>query len=486
MNHPVRDEASAESRRIIGNIFSLGSGEIIARLVGFLGVAYLARRLEPAGFGMIGFASALFAYLALGVTAGFNEVGAREVARRPEDASSIAASVILIRTVLTFVAFAALGVVVWFLDKPPTLKWVIVLMGLSFFSLALDTSWVYKGLERGFPVSVALITGQLLFVGIILLAVKGPNDVKLVPVAQFIGEMVAAITLVVPILRLGEIKLDVRRGLSLLRSSGLRMLTRVLRTLIYTFDVVLIGFLLGERQVGLYSAPYRICFLFVAIAATVQISYLPALSRAFKQSSTATSEVVGRSMGISAAIAAPVVAGGVILAAPLLQTLFGLEYVEGANAFRLLLLSVGFIFLHAAIYNLLLAADLLKTEVVITSFAAAVFVIFALVLIPRYGIVAAGFCTALAEGLVLFAGLAVVYRRGIRLNLRSIVRPIFASVAMAATLKLLGGGHSLVLYLPVGLSSYLLALIILRGVPQDAQPFLRNMVASASGWRGRS
>ncbi len=435
---------------------------------------------------MIGFASALFGYLALGVTAGFNEVGAREVARRPQDAGSIAASVILIRTVLTFGALTALAITAWCLDKPLSMKLVIVLMGLSFFSLALDTSWVYKGLERGFPVSVALIIGQLLYVGIVLLVVRGPEDVTLVPVAQFAGEMVAAIALAIPILCLGKIKLDVRSGLSLLRSSGLRTVTRMLRTLIYTFDVVVIGLLLSEKQVGLYSAPYRICFLFIAIAATVHVSYLPALLRAIQQGPRAACDVAERSLSTAAALAAPIVVGGALLAAPLLQTLFGSEYVEGANAFRLLLLSVGFIFLHAAIYNLLLAADLLKTEVVITGFAAAVNVTLVLILIPRYGIVGAGFCTALAEGLVLLAGLAVVYQRGIRLNLRSIVRPILAAVAMGATLKLLGGGHGLVLYLAVGLSAYLLALIILRGVPEDAQPFLRNMVASASGWRGRS
>ncbi|MBA2524888.1 MAG: flippase [Pyrinomonadaceae bacterium] len=483
--HPAKAGASAESRIIVSNILSLGSGEIVARLIAFLGSAYLARRLEPAGFGMISFAAALFGYLALGVTAGFNDVGAREVARRPQDASSIAASVILLRTVLACFALAALGVLVWFLHKPPTLKLVIVLMGFSLFSLALDTSWAYKGLERSFPVSIALVVGQVLFVGLVLVFVKGPEDVAIVPVAQFVGEIAAALLLLVPILRTGKVRLDIREGLKLLRSSGLRTVTRILRTLIFTFDLVLIGFLLGERQVGLYSAPYRICFLFVAIAVTVHVSYMPALSRAFKQGPMAISDVARRSMGISAAIAAPMVVGGALLAAPLLQTFFGLEYVEGANAFRLLLLSIGLIFIHSTIYNLLLVSDLLRIEVGITAFAAAVNIVLVLMLVPRYGIVGAAFCTAVAEGIVLLMGLTITHRRGITFNVRYLVRPILAAGLMGIVLVLMGSGHSLLLYLPIGVMTYLLALIILRGVPEDAQPFLHNMTAFASGLRGR-
>lgn len=485
MNHPAKAEASAEARRIISNIFSLGSGEILASIIAFLGTAYLARRLEPAGFGMISFASALFGYIALAVTAGFNDVGAREVAFHPEETSSIAATVILLRTVLAFFALAALGALVWFLDKPPTLKLVIVLMGFSLFSLALDTSWVYKGLERGFPVSLALITTHLLFVGMILLTVKGPEDVTLVPVAQFAAQMLAAILLAVPILRMGKVRLDIQKGLKLLRSSGLRTVTRMLRMLIYTFDVVLIGFLLGERQVGLYSAPYRICFLFVGIAVTVHISYLPALSRAFKQGPMATSEVARRSMGISAAIAAPMVVGGAILAAPLLQTLFGFEYLEGADAFPLMILSIGLVFIQSTMRNLLLVSDRLKTEAGVIAFAAAVNIVLCLLLIPRYGIVGAAFSTALAEALVLLVGMAVVHHVGISLNLRPVVRPILAAGVMGIILVLMGSGHSLLLYLPIGVMTYLLALIILRGVPEDAQPFLHSMTAFASGLRGR-
>jgi O-antigen/teichoic acid export membrane protein len=475
-NDPTAISKSFDSEKIVGNILALGSGEIVARAIAFIGTAYLARELGAAGFGIIGFAMALCGYLSLTVYAGFDQFGAREVARRPHEASAIATSVILVRLALAFVALAAIGIVAWFLDKPSTVKLVVVLTGLSFFSLALDTSWVYKGLEWNNRVGLALVLGQVLYVGAVLLVVRGPGDVMLVPLAQFLGEMAAALLLAVSIFRLGEIKLDLREGLHILRNSGFLTLTRLLRTLIYTFDVVLLGFLLGEREVGLYTAPYRFCFLLLAIAAAIHISYLPALAQGRRQ----VGRIAERSLEFSSAVAAPMIVGGMILAGPLLNTLFGPEYVAGASAFRLLILSIGFIFIYGVIHNVLLVCDRMRIETWIMGSAAAFNVGLNFILIPRYGLVGAAFATVLAEGLVVCLGLITIHKIGVRMSFSLVLRPLLAAGVMGTVLLALGHGRGLVLYLGAGFIIYVFALSAFRGIPQDARPHLRKLSLFAS------
>ncbi len=370
---PNAVEKSSGSGKILGNILSLGSGVVIARVMAFIGTTYVARKLGPEQFGIIGFAAALFGYLALAVTAGFNDIGSREVARRPREASSIAASVIIIRLALAFIALIIIGAAAWSLNKPPTLKLVLVLMGLSFFSLALDVSWVYNGLEQNWRVSGALILSQALYVLTVLIAVNGPEDVIFVPFGLFLGELVAAVALGLPLFRSrGKVSLDLREGLHMLRSSSFMAVTRLMRTLMYTFDVVLIGFLLGEREVGLYTAPYRVCFLLVALAVAIQSSYLPAITRAFAENAQQVSYIAERSVTLATAVAAPMIVGGMVLSASLLQTVFGHQYIEGSEAFRLLILSTGFVFIHGAIHNILLAYDRLKIEMLIVAIAAVI------------------------------------------------------------------------------------------------------------------
>ena len=101
--------AADSDEKVIGNILSLGGGEILSRVIAFAGTAYLARMLEPEGFGVIGFTTAIFGYFQFSVAAGFHDVGAREVARRPQSASTIAASVILVSLALAASALAAVA-----------------------------------------------------------------------------------------------------------------------------------------------------------------------------------------------------------------------------------------------------------------------------------------------------------------------------------------------------------------------------------------
>jgi O-antigen/teichoic acid export membrane protein len=469
---------SSDSTKILGNILSLGIGEFLARLVAYIGIVYLARELGPAGFGIIGFATALYGYFSLPVYAGFADLGSREIARRPKEAQAIAISATLVRLILALVEVAALGTVAFLLNKPALVKLVAFLMGLCFFSLALDTSWVYKGLERNFRPGLALVVGQIVFVTILFFAVKGPGDVYLVPVAQFSGEMCAAILLAISILPLSVIKLDLREGWHILRSSGYLILSQLLRLIMFTFNIVLIGLLIGEREVGLYTAPYRLCFLLLNVAAAIRISYLPGLTRASTGGLARINEVAGRSVELSSAVSAPIVVGGIFAAAPLLKTLFGAEYVEGAQAFRLLLLSIGLIFISDVFQNILLVCDRLKVYLGAVGVAAAANVLFNLILIPRLGLAGAAAATVLAEGILLTLGLIAVYRIGARLPLAALWRPLLACAVMGVSLAVLGSNRALALYLTVGFFTYFLSLLLFRGIPQDARPHLLNLASS--------
>lgn len=469
-------------RKLFGNILSLGTSEIVARGIAFFGIAFIARKLSPEGFGIIGFATAVYSYLGLAVTAGFNDVGAREVASRPNEAANTAVNVSIVRFAIALTIFISVSLFVLLFEIRENTELVILLMSLSLFALAIDTSWVYKGLERNHRVGIAVILGQVLYVGALLLFVRDVNDVLIVPLAQFVGEMSAALLLLIPLLiPFGKINLNLLEGWRILRSSGYLTVTRMLRAIIYSFDIVLIGFWLGERAVGLYTAPYRICFVFVAIAAAIHISYLPSITRAFADGIEQAQEVANRAINLGATIAAPMVVGGMILAAPLLEFIFGAEYIEGAMAFRLLLLSIGFIFIHAVNHNLLLVSNRTRTEMNFYIIAAAINVGLNLIFIRRYGIVGAATVTALVEGLTLLMGLFVLYRAGIHLKvLQMMLPPVVASLLMGAVIIALGTGQMLFVLLAVGGVSYLVFLVIFSGMIKDTPLYRQHIKAFAN------
>jgi O-antigen/teichoic acid export membrane protein len=476
-NSATEPAIDASRNKILGNVFSLSAGDVLSRIIAFGGTAYLTRQLGPVGFGTVGFAIALASYFRLVATGGSDSMATREVARRPDDAATIAASVILVRLVFALLAVAGTAIIAWLIDKSPTTKLVIALSSLSFLNLAINTSWAYKGLERNRPVAVSMVLGQAIFVILVLLLVHGPDDVALVPVAQFVGEFLSVSLLAALILRVGAVKWHFTEGLRVLRSSGNLLASKILRTLIFNFDVLLLGFLLDEKQVGLYVAPYRFCFVLLAIAIAIHASYLPAFVRARGKEPDTLAEVTNRAMAFSAAVGAPLVVGGMVVARPLVSALFGPEYVGGATAFRLLILSIGLIFLHGHLHSVLLVLDRTSTELRIVAVATAANIVLNLLLIPVWGIAGAAANTVAAEGLILLLMAIVARRKGGHFHAGAICRPVLAAAMMGAVLLGLRTSDRLVVSLALGSVIYVVALLLFRGLPEDIRLGL---------WSGRS
>jgi O-antigen/teichoic acid export membrane protein len=473
-NSAVYDVTDTSRGKVLGNVFFLSAGDVLSRVIAFAGTAYLTRQLGPSGFGIIGFAMALASYLGLVATGGSNSMATREVARRPHNAATIAASVILVRLVFALLAMSAMAIIAWLIDKSFITKLVIALSGLSFLNLAIDTSWAYKGLERNRPIAVSMILGQTLFVSLVFVFVRRPDDVVSVPVAQFLGEFIGVSLLAVLILRAGPVNWNFSEGLRVLRSSRNLLATKILRALIFNFDVLLLGFLLGEKHVGLYVAPYRFCFVLLAIAVAIHASYLPAFVRAASKGPDTLAEITNRALAFSAAVGAPLVLGGMVVARPLLRALFGPDYVDGTTAFRLLILSIGLIFLHGHFSNVLLALDRTSIELRIIAAATAANIVLNFLLIPVWGITGAAASTVTAEGLILLLVLLVVRSKGGHFHAGAVCRPILAAMVMGAVLFGLRLNTELALSVALGSVVYAAALFLLRGIPEDIKLHLHR------------
>lgn len=428
---------AARPPTIVRNIAAIASGEVTARLVAFAATALLTRRLGPEGFGIVGFATAIAGYLTLAVNSGLNEVGGREVARDPGSARTVYAGVLTIRLAIAAAALLVLGVVSVLLPLEPRVRLVVFLSGLSFVSLAADPSWVYRGLER--PVGAAAqVLAQLLYVAGVATLVHDPSDVTRVPVAQFGGEIVAALVFGLPLLGWRWPGTAWALGRRLLASAGFLTASRVLRTLILTFDVVFLGFTVAAADVGLYTAAYRFCFLLMAIGGAVNAGYLPSFTRAAAEGPAAVRDLLSDALRTSLLIGAPLVAGSIAIAGPLLGLLFGRAFESGAPAFMLLLVSIGFYFVHGVLSNVFLVMHRTGLQAVLYGVAAALNVVTNLVAIPRYGIVGAAAATALAEATVVVLGFIAMRRLDVTPALRPLVAPVASAILMTILVVVVG------------------------------------------------
>jgi len=456
------------TQRVAGNFKALASGEILSRLVALAALVHLTRTLGPVKMGMIGFAAAICTFMSLAVQAGFRHVGTKAVAESPGQAAKIAASGTLVRLIVAVLAFSLILLGSFAL---PATGPVIVVTALLLFSLALDPTWVFKGLERNRQVGRALVVKQSIYVALVYTLVSEPADFIIVPACLFAADLAVSSYLLWSLLRGTKPSLSLTSGWGLLRDSVPVVGTGLFRHTIMTADVILIGIFLtgeaGNRALGLYTVPYSIVFMALALSSALHDSYRPAIVRAFREGRKSLHAACRGSLAASAAVGAPIVVGGVMVAKPLIGLVMGAEYVDGAAPFRIILASAGLLFLGGVLHNLFLASGRLATETRIHGLAALLNVCLNLFLIPRYGLMGAAWATLSAEACGLVGAGIVLKRAGDLAGMSAILRPLLAALIMGTVVGFVGVERSLALTIPVGVITYGLGLVALRAVPED-------------------
>ncbi|MEP6506855.1 MAG: glycosyltransferase [Gemmatimonadales bacterium] len=450
-------------RSSVGAFLPLASGEVAARGVAFIATAYLARRLGVNGFGDIAFAAAVIAQFGIALAAGIGEIGSREVARNADAVGRIAVAGMTVRLMAAALAIGIVLALAFLLPLDRAMRDVTALSTLFLIPLALDTGWVYKGLGSTRKIGVSLLLSEIATLALLVIFVRSESNILRVPGIQALGDMAAALFLVVPLLK-GRWRLPDRKSVILLsRTSGMNTVSRSLRTIMISFDLVLLGLMVNSFDVGLYSAAYRIVFFVMAIMFAAHVSFFPEMAR-LGTDPEKLSLVLSRSLGLSLAVVIPFAVGGILIASPLMALIFGDAYTEGALALRLLLLSLLVIGIHGTARNVFLAMQRIGTETAIMAAGVVVNIALNLSLIPHYGIRGAAFATVAGEGVILLLTIVALRRLGVRPRLHGAIAPIVGGIALGGALTGFGLARPVVQQVILGGGVYFIAFVAVHAI----------------------
>ena len=473
-------ETAPFARARFTSFVSLGAGELVSRVIAFIATATLTRRLGASGFGELAFAAAISGYLLLVPNAALQDLGARAVAQDPSNAARIGAEVTRVRVAISLLGTVAVSLLALGLPTSNTVKALVALSSLSVVGQALNASWVYKALERTASVGVALVITQLVTLLGVVLLIAHPGDLLRVPAVQGAGELAAAIVLL-PLIWRGWRGGSFQNGVRMLRGAGTVIVNRLLRSVIVSADMILLGFLAASADVGRYSAAYRVCFLLTAIATSAHAVFQPSLLRAHDDPDAA-SAVLTDSVALAGTVGMPLVVGGVIVAPDLLALLFGEPFRAAEGAFRILLIGMAMLFLHGTMQPAYLARRALTVQTAVIGGAAALNLGLNAVLIVPLGIVGAAIATAAAEAVILCAHIVILSRWKWRADFRVLSKPALAVAGMGVVMYLLPASWHVVVRMTAGGVAYLILLWGLGGIPaSQLSAFPRRLPGNRAG-----
>lgn len=418
------------------DLAGLFGADLASRLIPFLVLPVLTRRLGPEAFGQFAFASAAIGFFGLAASFGIIPYATRELAQcSPEERGSVVRSIVRLRWIGGISAFLVLLLVVRFFPLPLGTRRLLAIQGFGLLLAPFDLGWIFLAIGGVRRVAYANLVGQSVAAVSALILVKSPRDVS-VYVATGVIASVITIAVSYGFVRRVEpwaLRQGGKRAVpyrQILSEAGLLGLAS-LGSLVYNrADAVLLGFMVSASALGAYAAAYKLYELGLSAVLLASQAYFPHLARAAREEEGLT-ETAANYVKVAGTVAMAGTAATLAVAPEAIGLIFGQGYRVGGNALRILALA----FPLGALASLGAAAFLMAARrsgryASVVLMSGAINLLLNVLLIPRYGIQAAASTTVLSQA---FVALLAIAWRPLGVGLR-FLKPLVPAAAGAALL----------------------------------------------------
>ena len=456
--------------------FGLG-GRFAVLGLGLVSIAITTRYLGTAGYGRFSLALSFVQLFAVVADAGLTTIVVRELAQRPERASSLLGSALALRSGLAVAAATLAGLTSLAMPYPPEVR-VAVLIAIVPLTLGLLNSTFVALLQsdlRAGRVAIADVTGRAASLAAVAVVIVLDLGFYAVVGAAGVG---AAVTLVITTL-LARPLLPDRPRADRATSRGLMKAALPLGVAIalneayFRADALIISVTRSFEELGIYALAWRVGELTGTFPAVFLIAVFPVLSRMVAVADPRMRDALHAAGDVFVLVGVAVAAGGFAVAGELARTLGGGEFAAAAAPMRILLAAAAIAFINGLYGHALIARDRQFATLWLNVVALTLNVVLNLLLVPPYGILAAAW-TALGCELAILAGSFWLLRRHLDYvaSFAALTKAVPAALAMIAALWPLRD-QSLVLSVPVGALVYAVVVVALGGVDRKRLRELR-------------
>lgn len=423
---------------------------------------YVSRVLQPEGLGRVNFAAAIVHYFAMLAALGIPLYGVRESAKRREDKTALSTlavelfSLNAIMTAMVLLAFGAFMLLSRKASSDPTLFWICALPMLL---TPLGFNWLFGGLEEYVYIMLRTLVIRVLVLVAIFLFVRTHEDFRIYALIAALNAMGASVLNVVFVRRHISVRRVDWRRVNVWRHVRPALLTFSLRSVvsIYTsLNIVMLGYMTDDTQVGYYSAANRAVKVVVMLVTSMGVVLLPRVSYYIEAEKLDEYRVLmTKVLRLITFVSFPAATGLIVLANPLMLLLSGRAFEPAVPLLQIMGLDILWISLGNFVgYQVLYSQGKEKLLLYSVVFGALCNLGLNLLLIPRWHAVGAALSTLVAETCV--TGARIIFSR----SYSNFKWPVWSMLKYATTALSMAG---MVVFLRSFLAESALLLLICIG-----------------------
>lgn len=370
---------------------------------------WIARYLGATQFGIWNFTSAIVAIIGSFSNLGLSSIVVQDLVRNPKSKAKILGSTFfmqLISSSILLVFSIPIAFLVFHKDLQ-TLGLIIALSFVNFFgSFDAINLWFQSQINSKYTVfsrmtafsvySLLTISAILLRLPLVAMGVTKNVEAFVNSIGLIVGYKLNKQNLILW-------KWDTEIAVSLIRRSWPIALSSFAVALYVKADLVMLGKMLGPKEVGIYSIATRLSEIWYFIPSIVLPSLLPSLVAAREKSIFLYTQRL-RKVYFFMSLTAIIISIGISLYSEFLVVLlFGDPYRESSTILSIHVWSILFVFLGGASSNWLIIEDLSRYSAYRTLIGGGFNIVLNIFLIPRYGGLGAAVATLVSYAMATFS-----------------------------------------------------------------------------------
>jgi O-antigen/teichoic acid export membrane protein len=454
------------SKRIIRNFLSLFLSNVVGQLFTLWAFVQIARIFGPEGFGKFSFAQVFALYFLFLADFGLQTFGARAIAQERGPISRLVWNITALRSILASACFILLLLVGLLLPEAEEVKLLIFISGIALFPYALSLEWVFQGIEKMEYIGVGRVLKGLVFAGLVFFFVRTQDQLSYAVIFSVAGFFASSGVLLWLYVRKFGVSFDriEWQEFGNTVASAFPLATGSMVTQInYNFGTLVLGFLLSDKDVGIFSAANKIVLFLAAFGVTAASNaILPQVVKAYRVSTMMFIHALKKLLRFFILLALPLGVGGTIVGSSIIDFLYSGAYRDAIIVFQISVWLVTVALYRVVVENALIAARRDRTYFIGYAMAGTVTVMGNFALIPMLGVVAPAIIALVSE-LAMF-GYFVASCKFVRAVdiLRMTVKPLIAAMIMGAFLTFFP--LNVFVLILVGVLLYFVMLLLLRSV----------------------
>ena len=364
---------------------------------------YAARVLTSAGIGKVSLAVSVITYFTMFSQLGIPTYGIRACAKVRDDRGEltrVTAELLIINLAMCVLAYVLLFAALCFVPKLRAEKPLYLVVSVSILLNAIGMDWLYRGLEQYTYITVRSVFFKLIALAATFLLIHRESDYVIYGGISVFAVSASGIVNFIHARRFLDAhpsgKLNLKRHF---RAVAVFFAMACATTVYTNLDVIMLGFMKTDNDVGYYNAAVKVKIVLVNIVSAVGAVILP---RASWYAEAGRMEefwkVARKAMHFVFLLAVPLTVYFILFAEQTILLLSGTDFIPAIGAMRFIMPTV-FLIGVTNILGIQILIPLGKEKMVLYSeiAGAAADLVFNLILIPSLGASGAAIGTLIAE-----------------------------------------------------------------------------------------